>query len=156
MAKFKKKKKALPDIPTAALPDIIFMLLFFFMVTTKMKETNLKVKNKLPQGASIQKLLRKNLVSYVYIGQPRPKYIVDLGDQPVIQTNDVIIKPENILTFVNEERSKLEPIDRGKMWVSLKVDQEAKMGIVTDVKQELRKANALKINYSATYKATVN
>ena len=152
MAKFKKKKKSTPDVPTAALPDIIFMLLFFFMVTTKMKETNLMVENKLPQGASIQKLVRKSLVSYIYIGSPTEKYKEVYGTQPVIQTNDVIVQPNQIINFVNEERGKLNPTDRPKMWVSLKVDHEAKMGIVTDVKEELRKANTLKINYSATAK----
>lgn len=156
MATFKKKKKSTPAIPTAALPDIIFMLLFFFMVTTVMRETDLMVKNNVPKAESIQKLLRKNVVSYIYIGEPTENFTGKYGKEPVIQVNDVIIDKSGIGGFVANEVSKLDPIDRPKIWMSLKIDQDAKMGLVMDVKQELRKANALKINYSSKPKAVVN
>ena len=70
MSKFKKKKKGMPGISTASLPDIVFMLLFFFMVTTVMRETELKIKKpQLPKATEIKKLERKSLVSYIYVGK---------------------------------------------------------------------------------------
>lgn len=147
MSKFNKKTKSSQDIPTAALPDIIFMLLFFFMVTTVLREVTLLVENKLPQASQLTKLEKKSLVSYLYIG--KPKDINRYGKEPRIQVNDVLITPKEIQLFVLQEKDKLDEVERDKITISLKVDVEAKMGIVSDVKQELRKANALKINYSS-------
>ena len=149
MAKFKKKTDTSQDIPTAALPDIIFMLLFFFMVVTVLREDNLIVKLKIPAASSLQKIHKKQLVSYVYIGNPKEEFQDKYGTEPVIQTNDVIIDPKGIRQFVATEKSKLPSYEQDKIWISLKVDEEAPMGILADVKQELRKANALKINYSS-------
>ena len=149
MAKFKKKTNTSQDIPTAALPDIIFMLLFFFMVTTVMRENDFIVDFKVPPASSLQKIHKKTLVSYIYIGTPKEEFQSKYGKEPVIQTNDVIIKPINVRQFIATEKGKLPSYERDKIWISLKVDKEAKMGIVVDVKQELRKANALKVNYSS-------
>lgn len=150
MAKFEKKRgKVSPAISTASLPDIIFMLLFFFMVTTKMRETSLKVKVVLPKATELQKLERKSLVSYVYIGTPLPTFQKTLGTAPRIQLNDVFASPDDIpqwwATVVQEHAEQEVPL----LIVSLRCDKDIKMGIVTDVKQQLRKVNALKINYSA-------
>lgn len=147
MAKFKKKTNTSQDIPTSALPDIIFMLLFFFMVTTVLRETDLLVENKLPNASQLTKLEQKSLVSYIYVGKPKDtdKY----GGEPRIQVNDVLIMPKEIPKFVFEEKDKLEEAVRDKITMSLKVDRKAKMGIINDVKQQLREANALKVNYSS-------
>jgi biopolymer transport protein ExbD len=147
MAKFKKKTNTSQEIPTSALPDIIFMLLFFFMVTTVMREVTLLVNNHLPRASQIQKLEKKSLVSFIYVG--KPKDIERYGDSPRIQLNDVLANAEDIPNFVYEERAKLDEAERDKLTMSLKIDSEAKMGIVTDIRQELRKANALKVNYSS-------
>lgn len=147
MAKFKKKTNTSQEIPTSALPDIIFMLLFFFMVTTVLREVTLLVKNQLPKASQIQKLEKKSLVSFIYVGTP--KDVGTYGDSPRIQLNDVLANPEDIPNFVYEERAKLDEAERNQITMSLKIDSEAKMGIVTDIRQELRKANALKINYSS-------
>ncbi|MCS6832154.1 MAG: biopolymer transporter ExbD [Flammeovirgaceae bacterium] len=145
--KIVKKSKAMPDIPTSALPDIIFMLLFFFMVTTVMRETDILVENKLPLASQITKLEKKTLVSEIYIGKPKDtnKY----GTEPRIQVNDVIISPEEIPQFVLLEKEKIIEAERDKITMSLKVDREAKMGLVIDVRQKLREVNALKVSYAS-------
>ena len=147
MSRFKSKKsKGSPAINTASLPDIIFMLLFFFMVTTVMREVTLKVKTKLPQATEIQKLEKKSLVSYIYIGPPVKSALY--GTNSRIQLNDTFATIDNIQEFVAKEREDRDEADKKFITTSLKVDGLTKMGIVSDVKQELRKAGALKINYS--------
>ena len=146
MSKFKKKSKASTTIPTSSLPDIIFMLLFFFMVTTVLRETDLLVEQKLPQAEQLTKIERKSLVSYIYIG--KPKETSRYGVEPRIQVNDVLVTPKDILLFVNQEKDKLAEAERDQITMSLKVDKKAEMGIISDVQQELRKANARKVMYS--------
>lgn len=135
-------------INTASLPDIIFMLLFFFMVTTTMRETTLFVRNTLPPATEIQKLERKSLVSFIYIGAPIQDQI--FGTEPRIQLNDAFANLNEIASFVEAERQARPEAERPLMIFSMKIDRETKMGIVTDVKQELRLVNALNINYSTT------
>ncbi len=147
MAKFKKKAQASQDIPTSALPDIIFMLLFFFMVTTVLRETDLLVLQRIPKAEQLKKMEKKSLVSYIYIG--KPKDTGRYGSEPRIQVNDVLISPETIVQFVNQEKDKLSEGERDQITMALKVDSEAKMGIVSDVQQQLREANALKVLYSS-------
>ena len=147
MSKFKKNSKSSNDIPTAALPDIIFMLLFFFMVTTVLRETDLMVKQKLPKASQLTKIERKSLVSYIYMGEPRNTSLY--GEEPKIQVNDVFIEKEDVIQFVNQEKDKLSEVERDQITMSMKVDVGVKMGIVSDVQQELRKANARKLLYSS-------
>ncbi len=147
MSRFKTKKgKGSVAINTSSLPDIIFMLLFFFMVTTVMREVSLKVKLKLPQATEVQKLEKKSLVSYIYIGPPVKSRLY--GTNSRIQLNDTFANVDDIQEFVAKEREDRDEADKKFITTSLKVDGITKMGIVTDVKQELRKAGALKINYS--------
>lgn len=151
MSKFtNKKKKSLPAISTASLPDIIFILLFFFMVVTVMRETEIKVKNVLPKATELTKLENKELVSYVYVGQPTKDYIEKYGDAPRLQLGDKFATIQEVGQFVFSERNKLATQDmKNSIVFALRIDEDVKMGIVTDVKYELRKVNALKINYSA-------
>lgn len=151
MSKFKKSSNTQQDIPTAALPDIIFMLLFFFMVTTVMRETDILVKQQLPRATQLTKIERKSLVSYIYIGEP--KNASQFGAEPKIQTNDVFVAVEDIIQFVNQEKDKLSEAERDRITMSMKVDVDVKMGIVSDVQQELREANALKVLYSSVKRA---
>ncbi|MDX5403880.1 MAG: biopolymer transporter ExbD [Bacteroidota bacterium] len=144
----KKKKKELPPVSTASLPDIVFMLLFFFMVTTVMREVDLKVKVSKPKATEIQKLERKSLVTYLYVGKPLPKYQSLVGTEPRLQLNDSFAKIDDIQSFVVTEREKINEAEQPLMTVSIKADKEVKMGLITDIKLELRKAQALKINYS--------
>ena len=139
-------------ISTASLPDIVFMLLFFFMVTTVMRETELKIRILVPEATEIKKLEKKSLVSYIYIGKPHTNLQKTFGSEPRIQLNDAFATPEDIRDFISSEREQMDENDQKQMTVSLKIDEKTKMGIVTDVKQELRKASALKINYSSRKK----
>jgi len=150
MAKFAKKgNKGTPAISTASLPDIVFMLLFFFMTVTTMKEIDLKIVIKKPTATEIKKLENKALVKYINIGPPKPKFQAKYGDEAIIQLNDQFARVRDIGPWVNAERGKMEASNRSKMTTALKVHKETKMGIVTDVKQELRRAKALKITYLA-------
>lgn len=150
MSKFRKNgKKGQPAVNTAALPDIVFMLLFFFMVTTTMRETTLKVKVVTPKATEIEKMEKKSLVSYIYIGEPIKSLQGAFGTAPRIQLNDVFATKEDLYQFVEMEKDKRDEAERNMITWSLKVDQNTKMGIVTEVKQEMRKVNALKINYSS-------
>lgn len=153
MSKFKKKSKASQEIPTSALPDIIFMLLFFFMVTTVMREQEVKVEQRLPPAEQIKKLEKKNLVSYIYIGKPRETS--SFGTEPRVQVNDVFVQPHEIVQYVEEERSKLDEREKNQLTMSLKVDKEAKMGLLTDVQEELKEANALKVMYSTPQETNI-
>lgn len=147
MARFKTKKgKGTPAINTSSLPDIIFMLLFFFMVTTVMREVTLKVQIKLPKATEVQKLAKKSLVSYIFIGPPLKSKLY--GTNSRIQLNDAFANVDDIQEFVAKEREARDEADKKYITTSLKVDRMTRMGIVSDVKQELRKAGALKINYS--------
>jgi biopolymer transport protein ExbD len=149
MSKFKKKTGGgTPAISTASLPDIVFMLLFFFMVSTVMREVTLKVENTKPNATEIKKLERKSLVTYVYVGKPKQAYVPQVGSEPRIQLNDAFARLGDIQQFVITEREAINEAERPLMTVSIKADEDVTMGLITDVKQELRKANSLKINYS--------
>lgn len=152
MSKFKKKSdKGQPPISTASLPDIVFMLLFFFMVTTVMREVELKVEITPTEATEITKLENKALVSYIYVGKPAGEALKRmLGEEPRVQLNDQFAEPKDIIQWVEVEKQRRNEAEVPRITWSMKVDAETKMGIVTDIKQELRKANALKINYSST------
>lgn len=145
MSKFKKKTQVKQEIPTSSMPDVVFMLLFFFMVTTELRETSIEVKQQIPRAEQLRKLMRKTLVANLYIGEPtKPQY----GKEPKIQADDTFIDTKDIVRWVNEKRNELEEFERDQLTVSLKVDQDAKRGIISDVELELRKANARKLLYN--------
>lgn len=150
----KKGGRSLPGIGTSSLPDIIFMILFFFMVSTTMREQELFVQFKLPEATEIQKLEKKSLASYIYIGSPTKVMRAKFGDSPRIQLNDSYRTAQEIGQFIASERDNLDETDRPGMTVTIKADNLIRMGIITDVKMELRKANALKITYAAVKPAT--
>lgn len=150
MAKFVKKGSAeTPGINTASLPDIVFMILMFFMVSTSMRQTDKLVNVQLPEATEVAKLERKDLTSYIFIGTPTLKYQAQHGTDTQIQLNDSFKTALDIRDFIAAERENLSEVDRTFMTVSLKVDKDTKMGPVTDVKQELRRCSALKILYAA-------
>ncbi len=154
MSKFRKNDgKELPPISTASLPDIVFMLLFFFMVSTTMREVTLKVRMRLPEATELSKLEKKSLVSYIYIGEPMPMYQKTFGKAPRIQLNDQFADVGEVQNYVITEREARAEAERPMIVTSLKIDENTKMGIVNDVKQELRKSAALNINYSSRKKA---
>lgn len=150
MAKFTRKGKGgLPAISTASLPDIVFMLLFFFMVSTTMRETEMRVSLTLPEASEVVKLEKKSLVCYIYIGTPTAQYQKLYGSDSRIQLNDTFKTLDDIRDFISSERDALGEAQRNQLTTSLKIDEYTRMGIVSDVKQELRKSAALKIIYAA-------
>ncbi|MCH2195225.1 biopolymer transporter ExbD [Kordia sp.] len=150
MSKFKKKKSGeLPPVSTAALPDIVFMLLFFFMTVTTFKKDDYKVAQKFPYADQIQKLDKTDPVIYIYAGTPSKNYQKDVGSQPKIQLNDKFADVSEIKDYwFNTLNTDLGPEFRNVAITALKVDGETNMGLVADIKQNLREINALKINYT--------
>ena len=150
MSKFKQKgKRQVPQPPSGSLSDIVFMLLFFFMVTTTMRETESKVLTDAPQATEIEKLERKDLTSYISIGSPTAKYQAMYGTGAQIQLNDSFKTKEEIRDFIASEREMRNEADREFMTVAIKADKKVRMGIITDIKQELRRCSALKVMYIA-------
>ena len=148
MAKFKKDTvEETPEIATTSLPDIIFMLIFFFMVTTSIRKATVMVQQRMPFGTEVKKLENKSLVSYINIGVPLPAHQKLLGTATRVQLNDKICEIDEIQEFIASEREKRNEQDQKLMTTALKIDEEVRMGLVTDVKQTLRKCGALKIAY---------
>ena len=151
MSKFggSNNKKEVPAITSSSLSDIVFMLLFFFMVTTQMRESENKVQVKIPEASEVVKLERKDLNSYINIGTPIKSLQAQFGTDARIQLNDSFKTTDDIRDFIAAERDSRSEADRQLMTVSIRADQDVRMGIITDVKQELRRCSALKIMYSA-------
>ena len=150
MAKFKKKSSnEAPELNMSSMSDIVFMFLFFFMSVTTMKEVDLKVDVDLPYATELTKLEKKSLVTYIYIGKPKAQNRARMGSETRIQLNDKYAEIDEIQDYIAQEKGSMKEEDQPFMTVSLKVDNDTQMGIVTDVKQALRKAYALKINYSS-------
>lgn len=146
-AHFKKKSATTKqEIPTASLPDIIFMLLIFFMVTTVLRETELLVNVSIPQAEAVEKIDQKRLIQYVYIGPEK----TDAGPgEPAVQINDAIVNDQAEIRQVMYRRMLEEP----RTIVSLRVDRTVETGLLYDVQQELREAEALRVNYSTSREA---
>ena len=150
MSKFKQKgKREVPQPPSGSLSDIVFMLLFFFMVTTTMRETESKVVVNTPEASEAGKLERKDLTSYINIGTPIKSLQAQFGTDSRIQLNDSFKTIDEIRDFVAAERETKSEADRTKMTIAIKADRDSRMGVITDVKQELRRCSALKIMYMA-------
>ena len=148
MAIFKRSgKKDMPELGTSS--DIVFMFLFFFMVTSQLRSNEVKVKVKLPAASEVAKLERKDLSSYINIGSPTAQYQGQYGTEARLQLNDSFKTVDDIRDFIAAERDAMSEADRQLMTVSIKADQDVRMGIITDVKQELRRCSALKIMYAA-------
>lgn len=147
MAQFKKKQAgSKQEIPTSAMPDVVFMLLFFFMVTTVLREVTLKVKIDLTEAGNIEKIEEKRLVSYIYIG-PEILHNNQLGEDKV-QIDDAIVDDIPAIRKLMYDKLLEEP----RMIVSLRVDKDSEFGVLTDVQEELKQASAFKVNYSTRNK----
>ena len=151
MSMFKKEgKKEVPALSTASTSDLVFMFLFFFMVTTQLRSTENKVQVRIPSASEAVKLERKDLSSYINVGTPIRSLQAQYGNETRIQLNDSFRTTKDIRDFVAAERESMSEADRAFMTVCIKADQNTRMGIITDIKQELRRCSALKIMYSAT------
>lgn len=148
MSLFRRPKRKVPMLNTASLPDLIFTVLFFFMIVTQMRQTEVKVDYEMPAGDKLEKLARRNFVEHIYVGKGP-------DGETAIQLNDRLASTDEIGQFVRERRRQLSPADRERLTISIKADKEVPMGVIADIKRELRKAGALRINYSGEdYKTT--
>ena len=147
MSKFKTtiQSNKQPKLSTASLPDIVFILLFFFMVVAVMRQQEMLLQIRIPEATELQKLEHRSLINHIHIGKPID--VVKNGSAPRIQINDAFVSVERL-----EQAIKATGGRDLRMTTSLKVDKEVRMGIVSDVKTELRKAEKLKLNYAAVAK----
>jgi len=153
MGKFSKKKGGeLPPVSTASLPDIVFMLLFFFMVATVMRDTSLMIENRLPSADQVEKI-EKDRSMFIYAGKPSAQY-KNFGTEARLQINDKFASIENVQPAVQEARAGLRPELQDRLVVAFKIDENTNAGLVSDVKQKLREINALKIMYITNVKKT--
>ncbi len=141
----RRKNHTIPALNTASLPDLIFTVLFFFMIVTHMRKDPLKVVYRVPSGTELTRLTKKSTVTYIYIGKP----VGNSNGATMIQMNDKYVTAQDVTGYISRERDSMSPEDARQMTVSLKADRATPMGTITDVKQALRRANALRINYSA-------
>lgn len=151
---FHRRDHEVPALNTSSLPDLIFTVLFFFMIVTHMRDVELKVRYDVPQGTELQKLGHKSAVSYIYVGRNRAANSGQPGenDEMQIQLNDKIATVDDIKAYLEQERARMTAEDQARMTVSIKADRETPMGQIADIKHALQQSFALKINYSATEK----
>jgi biopolymer transport protein ExbD len=139
---FHQSRRSVPSLNVASMPDLIFTVLFFFMIVTHMRSDEVKVRLQVPAGVEVQKLANKQAVVNIYIGKQ--------GDKWAVQMNGNIVAPADIPASIEHIRSGLSAENQSRLTVSLRVDKKAPMGLVSEVKRNLQQAYALKINYSAT------
>ncbi len=150
MSRFRETRHEVPGLNMAAMPDLIFTVLFFFMIVTHMRVVKPMVQTQVPQGTELEKARKAGMV-YLYIGKPINEQGEVTGDDTKLQLNDRYVSISELGRAINEERQKMSEDDRQHMVVSIRADRNTEMGIINDVKQELRKAGALSINYSAAH-----
>lgn len=139
------REREVPTLNMASLPDLIFTVLFFFMIVTHMRDVNLQVRYELPAGTEVRQLGHKASVVHIYVGR-------GADGEFHIQLNNELSTLTDIKAFLEAERSRMGSDDRARMTVSLKADRDVPMGIVSDIKRELQHCYALRFNYSATEK----
>ena len=153
---FRRRSHEMPALNTSSLPDLIFTVLFFFMIVTHMRDVELRVRYEVPQGTELQKLTHKSAVSYIYVGRDntvaRRSSENGADGEMLIQLNDKIATPSDIKAYLEQERSRMSTEDQARMTVSIKAARETPMGQIADIKHMLQQSFALKINYSATEK----
>lgn len=155
MAKIRRaEKREMPAINTSSLPDIIFMLLFFFMTVTSMKEVTYKVRINPPEATELQKLEKKSLVRYIYVGTPTDEFKKTFGTETRIQLDDAFADVSQLEEYIVRERGAMDENDQSMMTISIKADKDTRMGVIADIKQALRRAYALKINYAAVQRTS--
>ena len=157
---FRRHERTMPGLNTSALPDLIFTVLFFFMIVTHMRDVELLVNYDLPQGTEVQKMTHKSAVAYIYVGRltgqqagiPSLASHASPRDSFFIQLNNRVATIADIRQFVEDERQRMSDEDRSRMVVSLKADRDVPMRLIAEIKQALQQSFALRINYSASEK----
>ena len=158
MSMFGRREHEMPGLNTSSLPDLIFTVLFFFMIVTHMRQVTLKVDYRAPQGKQLTRLTKKSAVSYIYIGKPvqtlsRVSNVETDSSGVCVQLNDKLATPAEVMDYVLAEKRRMSAEDQRQMTVSIRADRQVPMGVVRDVKQALRQAKVLRVNYSAVEKS---
>ena len=149
MSRFRRTPREVPGLNLAALPDLIFTVLFFFMIVTHMRDVEPKVRYQVPQGSELVKDVKKAGLIYILIGKPVDAQGRVVSNETRIQLNNRIVTADEIPALIDEARQKMSDDERQLLTVSIRADRDTEMGIINDVKQALRRAGALNINYSA-------
>lgn len=144
-----------PELNMASLPDLIFTVLFFFMIVTHMRDVDLKVHYEVPQGTEVQKLEHKASVVHIYVGRATAGQRGG-EDEFLIQLNDQVATVDDIRGFLDAERAQMASEDVARLTVSIKADRDVPMGVISDIKRALQQDYALRINYSATEKEIIS
>ena len=141
----------MPELNTPSLPDLVFAFLFFIMMVTTIREVTPKVSfSNLPTATELTKLEEKSLVTFIYVGKPNKEYREMYGSNSAIQLNDQVTQnPTAVYSYLKQSQSKIKDERRHLMQVSLKADKDTKMNIISQIKEELRRADALNLSYSA-------
>lgn len=149
-----RKQRYVPQLNTSSLPDLIFTVLFFFMVVTHMRQVTVKVRFRVPQGTELTRLTKKSAVSYIYIGRPSDGTAanVPLYDGVTVQLNDKYATPDEVSTYVKAERDRMSGEDQEQQIVSVKADRTTPMSLINEVKLALRRADVRRMSYSAEQK----
>ena len=149
-----RRRHGVPSLNVASMPDLIFTVLFFFMIVTHMRSDEVKVRLEVPAGSEVKKLAGHPAIINIYIGRGKLSEVrgerIPNAQEWLVQLNGDIVSPADIPARISAIRSKLSPENAERLTVSLRADRRAPMGLVSDVKQALQKSYALKINYSAT------
>lgn len=158
MSMFGRREHEMPGLNTSSLPDLIFTVLFFFMIVTHMRQVTLKVDYRAPQGKQLTRLTKKSAVSYIYIGKPVRSLpgvsnVETDSSEVCVQLNDKLATPAEVMDYVLAEKRRMSAEDQRQMTVSIRADRQVPMGVVMDVKQALRQAKVLRVNYSAVEKS---
>ena len=159
MGKFSKSGgREMPEFNPSALPDLVFAFLFFIIMVTSIREVTPKVSfSNLPSATELTKLEEKSLVTFIYVGKPNKEYRAMYGSNSAIQLNDQVTQnPTAVYSYLEQAKAKLKDDRRSLMQVSLKADKETKMNIISQIKEELRRANTLNLSYSARQGKTNN
>lgn len=152
MSLFGRREHEMPGLNTSSLPDLIFTVLFFFMIVTHMRQVTLKVAYQAPQGKQLTRLTKKSAVSYIYIGQPVSGLAGSAANDSsrvCVQLNDKLATPAEVMDYVLAEKQRMGVEDQRQMTISIRADRYVPMGVVMDVKQALRQAKVFRVNYSA-------
>ena len=145
---FRRPDHSVPELNMASLPDLIFTVLFFFMIVTHMRDVEMKVRYQVPAGTEVEKQAHKGSVVHIYIG----RVLDGLTDDYQIQLNDRLATVADIAQYVEAERRRMPSEDQERMTVSIKADRDVPMAVINDVKQALRQSYALNVSYAATEK----
>ena len=156
MSRFQRRQHKVPGLNMAAMPDLIFTVLFFFMIVTHMRDVTPKVHSELPQGTKLEKTSNKGGLIYIFIGQPLDDRGNEMKGETRIQLNNRFVTLETLGQEIVRERNEMSESDRQHMVVSLRADRSTEMGVINDVKQTLRRVGVLNVNYSATSRSEEN